>query len=313
MYLRRRLAIPAAAAAAALFAANACLGARKTDVMVKQRIEKFEVPRYQDGKLFWKLVCTAAEILENKEVRLEGPKLHVVPVDGKPGYDISAKRGTLTGNRTIVNLEKDVSMISTEGDTLTADSLTWNTATETATSDSRVVVKRQNMELAGKGITAQSKSRDLKIHSNARLVMTKEKVKPGQKGVITVDSEGAMTFKENLAVFTGRPKARNETGAAMTSDRLALELDMESETVRKAVGTGNVVFASEEVSGSSRKTEWAPDTDTIRMYGRVRLADKRDGNTVQAEQVELSLTNRRMVCPGPATLTLYPDKKREPE
>ncbi len=279
-------------------------------VRVRQKIKGFELPRYEDGKLIWKVVCRSADILDSKEIVLQSPKLHIVPAKGKPGYDISAREGRVADSRKTISFKGSVRMVSTEGDTLQTDSMTWNTESETAVSDSRIEIERAKMRLSGVGLTAHTKSRDFKIHKKAGLVMTSDKLQPGQKGVVTVASEGSLTFKDGLAAFAGRPTVKSDTGT-ITSDRLDLHLDMKSETVKNAVGTGNVVFTSADMRGRSQKAEWTPSSDTIQLSGKVDLKDAKTGNTVQSERARLSSHNRRMICPGPATLTVYPINKKE--
>jgi LPS export ABC transporter protein LptC len=304
------------AAAAALTLSASGLGGPRPELSgarVRQRIEGFELPRYEKGKLVWKVRCRAAEILATKDIRLEQPKLHIVPIDGKPGYDISAKRGAVTDAKKTIRFEEDVRMVSTAGDVLEAGALTWKTDTETAHSESRVSVRRGKMVVSGKGLTADAKSRSFKILSGARLVMAKEKVDPGREGLIEVTTQGALTFKDGLACFTGRPVVQLDSRTTVTSDGLDLHLDMKTETIRQAVGTGRVVFSSQEVTGRSRRAEWTPGADTIGLSGEVVLRHSKEGHTVQAERTRISPDARRMICPGPATLTLYPRERKEPE
>jgi LPS export ABC transporter protein LptC len=296
------------AVAAVLFAfAPAEAGARKG--RVRQKIKGFKLPRYEDGKLVWKVVCGSADILDSKEMRLQDPKLHIVPAKGKPGYDIRAREGHVTSDSKTISFSGDVRMMSTDGDTLETNSMTWKTESETALSDDPIEIRRKKMRLSGVGLTAQAKSRDFRIHKKAGLVMTRDKLKPGQKGVITVVSEGSLTFKGSLAAFAGRSTVKSDTGTT-TSDRLDLHLDMKSESVEKAVATGNVLFTSAGITGRSRRAEWAPSSDTIQLSGKVDLKDAKNGNTVQSERARISSDSRRMSCPGPAVLTVYPEKTK---
>ena len=299
-----------AAAAALLLCASAEAASGK--VRVRQKIKGFELPRYENGTLIWKVVCDSAEILDTKEVRLRSPKLHVVPAKDKPGYDISARSGLVSSDRKTIQLSNTVRTVSTNGDTLETESMKWDTASETAFSDSPIQIKRGKMRLSGVGLTAKAKERNFRIHKKAGLVMTRDKFRPGQKGLVTVASEGSLTFKDGLAVFAGRSSVTSDTGTT-TSDKLDLHIDMKTETVRKVVATGNVTFASDDMTGTCRAAEWDPASDTVELSGKVDLKDMKNGNTVQSEHARITAGNRRMSCPGPATLTVYPRKMKAAE
>ena len=92
-----------AAAVAGCIAAAICFAQpdklSKDRGRVTQKIKNFSLPHHEGGKLEWEVTGKLAYFYQNKEVDLEEPRLVVSPKDDKPGYEITAKRGTIEDNK----------------------------------------------------------------------------------------------------------------------------------------------------------------------------------------------------------------------
>ena len=287
-------------------------------VRVKQKIRPFELPHRENGRLAWTVKGKVAHVLENGDIMLEMPEVHIVAAEGRPGRDITAKQATITDKKNTMNFEGDVRVVSTDGASLTTDRLMWKVKAQTAKTDSHVVIKRGKMELSGDGLDAQTKLDRFKIHSNVKLVVhPKEQddtsaaqgrgtANPGRP--VTVLSKGSMTFEGGTAVFTGRPKVISGK-ATMICDQLDVHMDTETEAIKKAVAEGNVTLASEESNAECGKAVWVPDSDDLQLFTNVVVIERGTANAVRTDLAYLNPEGNRIRCMGPAVITFHSKKK----
>lgn len=201
---------------------------------VTQRITNFTLPNYENGLLTWKMTGRVAHILDNNDIILDNPALDIAAVEEKPGYTITAGRGSITDNRKVIEFEEDVTIIGTDGTSLRTDSLRWDVKTKTATTDSHISIKRGSMNLSGDGLYAEGNSRNFTINSNVNMVIPEGSAGGSRdgEGKATIVSRKSMTFKDGVATFRGDP--RIISGAVtITADILELHMDPETEAITR--------------------------------------------------------------------------------
>lgn len=285
---------------------------------VKQRIKPFDLPHRENGRIAWRVKGAVAHVLENGDIMLEMPAVHIVATEDKPGHDITAKKGTIADKKDTMIFEGDVKVISTDGASLVTDRLTWKVKAQTARTDSHVAIKRGKMDLSGDGLDAQVKLDRFKIRSNVRLVVrpkdpddisavpkrgTTQSGKP-----ITIVSKGSMTFASGIAVFVGRPKVISGN-ATMICDRLDVHMDTETEAIKKAVAEGNVTLTSEKSDAECGKAVWVPDSDDLQLFTNVVVIERGTANAVRTDLAYLNPEGNRIRCMGPAVVTFHSKKK----
>lgn len=294
-------------------------------VRVKQKITPFELPHRENGRLVWTVKGAVAHILENQDIILEMPRVHIVAVEGKPGRDITAETMTVTDGRNTMNFKGDVKIISTDGASLYADELTWKVDAQEATTTSHVTIRRGRMDLSGDGLYAQAKLNKFKVYSNVKLVVLPKQAdrsgnndvsaakngnKVGSGKPVTITSKGSMTFANGVAVFVGRPKVISGT-ATLVCDRLDVYMEAETETIKKAVAEGNVTLTSEEFNADCGKAVWIPDADYLKLFTKVVIADRTTANVMRTELAYLNPESNRIRCIGPATVTFRIEKNKD--
>lgn len=283
-------------------------GASTPKLRVVQKIEDFRLPHHENGVLTWQLAGMVAHIFNNRDVLLEAPRLAIAKTQEKPGYDITAKRGRITEKNNVMIFEGDVVIVSTDGTTMRTDSLRWQVDIQTATTDSHVVVKRGKMNLSGDGLKAKADSRTFTLLSNAKMIIPQEKMGYDRPDTVTIFTAGSMTFSGDVATFNDRPTVLSASGK-MISDSLDLHLDNKTEKIKKAVATGNVDSTSEEMISKSDTAVWTPGSDDVALTGNVVMEQKGAQSRIRSNAAYMKPEEGRILCPGPAEIIFYPEKK----
>lgn len=203
---------------------------KKDLLRIKQEVYAFRVEGFnKDKKAKWGLEGESASLIGNK---IKIKDLKAVYYDEGMTFNITADRAIYDKDTQDIELEENIVGKTSDGGKLFTDYAKWNAKTEMITTDSFVVVKRENMVCTGKGLITKPR---LKWVSFKRKV----EVSFGEDKRITCDGPFELDKENNVAIFNKNVRITDKDSETL-ADKLTVYLTPDSNKVTRVVTEGNV-------------------------------------------------------------------------
>lgn len=141
-------------------------------------LEDIDYTHIENGHPKWRLVSRQ---VERKSVSgalgLVTPELSFFDEQGRASGTLRADRGEVSSNYKLVNLIDDVVLKHSAGYTLHTDHIDYDQSTQTATTDSHVLMVANDMELEGDGLIFYLDEERLLLNSNVKGFLAPGKMK----------------------------------------------------------------------------------------------------------------------------------------
>ncbi|MBI3990870.1 MAG: LPS export ABC transporter periplasmic protein LptC, partial [Candidatus Omnitrophica bacterium] len=195
-----------------------------------QKMQGFSFEGFSEGgKKKWEVAGASAKFLDNK---VELKDVSGRTYDGERKVNINAKEGYYIQQEELVHLEKDVVVTTSDGATLSTDSLDWSGKNELVTTDKKVIVTKDNIEIEGKSMAGETQLNQVKLEKDIIV-----KVKP--KTTITCSGPLEVDYKNNMAHFHKDVQLEDERGKVF-ADEAVVYFNTETKAITKVIATGNV-------------------------------------------------------------------------
>ena len=199
-------------------------------VKVKQEVFSFKVEGFdKDRKVQWALEGESANVAGGK-ININSLKATYYDVDMT--LTILADRAVYNKKTQDIELLKNIVGKTSDGGELITDYAKWNAAAEEITTDSYVVVKRQNVVCRGKGLIAKPRLKWVSFKSEIEVDMIPDKK-------ITCKGPFELNQEESVAIFNDSVEILDKDSKTFT-DKLTVYLNPETNEVLRIVTEGNV-------------------------------------------------------------------------
>ncbi|MCK9572140.1 MAG: LPS export ABC transporter periplasmic protein LptC [Candidatus Omnitrophica bacterium] len=244
-----------------------------------QQVNDFALSGFGDkGKKSWDLAGKSADIFDDT-VKLKAVKGTLY--EEKDNVLLSADNGNFNKKSGLVHLEDNVVLTTSSGAKLTSDTLNWDRKQQTITTDSRVNLDKNQMNLQGKGASAQTNLKKLQVNEDVRLDINQKTA--ADKMVITCLGSLDVDYGKNIAVFNDRVRVERPD-ITMLSDKLVVYFNTKKQkgsaqsssiisagAIDKIVASGHVqILQGENVSYSEEAVYTAVDKK-LSLLGSPRL------------------------------------------
>jgi LPS export ABC transporter protein LptC len=131
--------------------------------------EGFHMISTQGGEREWDFYARAAQIYERQNLARAQDIKVVYWRGGKEVSSLTARRGFLQTETRYIRAEKDVVMVSAQGDVLRTEMLQWDNARGIITTDQPVTVERGSNVLTGVGLRADSDLKNVEVLAQVKI------------------------------------------------------------------------------------------------------------------------------------------------
>ncbi|MBL7155754.1 MAG: LPS export ABC transporter periplasmic protein LptC [Candidatus Omnitrophica bacterium] len=199
-------------------------------LQIKQEVYSFRVEGFgKDRKIEWNLEGESANVVLN-EIKINN--LKAVFYDKGVTFTLLADRAVYNKKNQDIELEDNIIGTTSDGGELVTDYAKWNSETEEITTDSEVLIKRQNITCKGEGAITKPRLKWVTFQREVEV-----NIAPDKKIVCSGPFE--IDLEKNVAIFNNNVKITDKDSDTFT-DRLTVFLNPETNEVARIITEGNV-------------------------------------------------------------------------
>ena len=255
-----------------------------------QQIGDFSLIGYGDkGKKSWDIAGKSADIFTD-EVKLKDVDGNLYGKD--EDVNLTAKTGNFNKKDGKVHLEKDVVITTSKGAKLTTDSMDWDRNKQLVTTEDRVNIAKDNINVTGTGAHGEPNlkkialNKDIKVDINpqGKGSANTDEMAVKEKIIITCDGALAIDYEKNIATFNDNVKVER-TDSVIYSDKMDLYFSSDKEKqksdkepglmgnnkIDKIVARGNVKIVRGENTSTSEEAVYTAADKKIVLNGRPKI------------------------------------------
>lgn len=258
-----------------------------------QQIAGFSLAGYGDkGKKSWDLAGKTADIFTD-EVRLQDVDGNLYGKD--EDVNLTAKTGNFNKKDGKVHLEKDVVITTSKGAKLTTDSMDWDRNKQLVTTEDRVNIEKDNMNITATGAHGEPNlkkvalNKDVKVDINpaAQGAGKPNELAVKEKITITCDGSLQIDYEKNVATFSKNVLV-DRTDSQIYSDIMHLYFS-----------SGKDPKQSDKTPGLMGNNK----IDKIIARGNVRIV--RGENTSYSDEATYTASDKKIILSGKPKLVFY--------
>ena len=241
----------------------------------EQKILSFDMTGYSnDGKKKWSIQGKSADIISDTVMLND---IEANAYSGDRTVVLKAQSGSYDKEKHSVRLEDNVVVTTSDGVTLSAEWLKWESETDTIKTDSFVEVEKDNLYASGNGASANTKQKDVQLNNN--ILVRQDDVNVSCDGPLTID------YGNNKASFYGNVKVTEPRGE-LTADRLDIFFNPDSRKIEQIVAERNVELKQGQNTAKGQKIVYIlasgeailTGNPEILIYSKKELKDAFTGN-----------------------------------
>ena len=210
--------------------------AKETDKEIKinglgeeQKILSFDMVGYsKDGRKKWDIQGQSANVVSDTVILSE---IEANAYNEDRTVVLKARSGQYDKKRRSVRLEDGVTVETSDGISLAAEWLEWESETDVIETETFVEVKKDNLYAAGYGASASTKHKEVKIEKD--IIVKQDDVTINCSGPLAID------YDNNKASFHDRVKIVEPRGELL-ADRLDVFFNPDSRKIEKVIAERNV-------------------------------------------------------------------------
>ncbi|MBL7157133.1 MAG: LPS export ABC transporter periplasmic protein LptC [Candidatus Omnitrophica bacterium] len=197
---------------------------------IKQEVYSFKVEGFnKDKKVEWELEGESATVVFDK---INIKNLKAVYHGNEVTFELFADTAVYDKKTQDIELKDNIVGRSSDGGELVTDFAKWSTKKEEITTDSYVIVKRENLICRGKGLVTRPRFKWVSFNAEIEVDF-------GEDKKITCNGPFEIDHEKNIAIFNNNVKVADKD-SDMFSDKLTVFFDPQTNEVKRVVTEGNV-------------------------------------------------------------------------
>lgn len=224
-------------------------------------IQAFNLASYaDDGRKRWEVLGTTADMADTA-IRLTD--VTATAFGDKTNVTVTAKEGTFDRERQHVDLRRDVKAVTTEGTTLTTQSMAWDADRQIASTPDWATVRRAGLTVQGQGATATPQ---------LKAVRFQERVQVDIHPSTTITCQGPLEidYERHRARFRRAVHVRDPRGDVW-ADRMDVMLEPRTHRITQVRCWGHVVIRRETQVAHARRAEYEARTGVMVLVGHPEI------------------------------------------
>jgi len=234
-----------------------------------QSVDGFSLVQYKDGgEKKWELNGKSAEV-EEKEVKID--EISALAFGDESTLKLKAQEGVFDRDTSVLHLKNNVVVKSTDGTTITTNSLDWDAETRNVSSKEHVNIKKSDFEVNGKGAEMDLENKTAEVKKDVTANITS--VTPSYsetRTTITCDGPLELNYKKNRAIFHKNVKVKDAEGDIF-ADRIDVYFNPTTRRIKCVVARGNVRIVNGENVTYSEKAIYLVEEGRVVLPKRPKL------------------------------------------
>lgn len=229
--------------------------------VAKEEAEVLTLASYtDDGRKQWevlgKTANLAAEVIELMDIT-------ATAYGDEVNATLTAREGTFDRQARNVYLERDVKVVTTEGTTLTTQSLTWDSERQVAATDDWTTVQRDTLTVQGQGAVGSPSLKRVRFHEQVRVDLQ-------PSTTITCRGPLEVDYERYRARFRRQVRVRDPRGEIL-ADRMDVRIDPQTKRLSQVQCWGHVQIWQEAQWARAHRAVYRQRDGTIVLIGHPRV------------------------------------------
>jgi len=229
--------------------------------VAKEEAEAFALASYtDDGRKRWevlgKTANLAAEMIDMTEIT-------ATTYGDETGVTLTAREGTFDRRARNVHLQRDVKAVTTEGTTLTTQSLDWDAERQVATTEEWTTVQRANLTVQGQGAVGTPSLKQVRFHKRVQV-----DVEPATK--ITCTGPLEVDYARHRARFWRQVHVQDQRGE-IWADRMDVQMDPKTQQLSQVQCWGHVQIRQRAQLARARRALYRQQDGRIVLIGHPQV------------------------------------------
>jgi len=240
----------------------------------------------QNGKKSWEIFGKSADMF-SQTVNIKDMVARLYR-DGED-IELKAKEADFDKIQGALSLKKDVIITTTNGATLTTDTLNWDRNTGVVSTRDRVDIQRNNIIASALGAFAQTDLKKVNLEKDVSVQINSLDKGENAKSAITITCDGPLQidYEKNVAIFNNNVNIVKDD-IQIYSDRLEIYF------VKETKETKHSGIAAHQI-------------EKIHALGNVRII--RNDNVSFSEEAIYDPQSRKIILTGKPKLIIYSDSE----
>lgn len=203
---------------------------QETTSQIKQELYTFKVEGFDENRrVQWKLEGESADVAPDK---INIRDLRGMYYGKDATFTVFADSGIYNKENQDIELKDNIVGKTSDGGELVTDYAKWSAKNEEITTDSYVIIKRQNITCMGRGLITKPRLRWVKFRKDVRVDIAPDKT-------IFCNGPFEVDHEKNLAIFNNHVKII-DTHSETFADKLTVYLNPDTNEIERVITEGNV-------------------------------------------------------------------------
>jgi len=244
-----------------------------------KKFQGFNLQGYDDaGGKSWDVNGDSANV-EGASITLSNVEANTY---GERKMNVTAETGHINQENGYMRLKRDVVITSEDGSQLLTDSLDWDRAGDSVTTEDDVIITDDRFTATGKGIDAKPGLKTARIMEDVTVRVdtdSKATALGASPRYLTITSDGPMVINqaEQKATFEDNVVA-SQLDRTLKADKMEAYFAQDMGQIDKLICTGNVVIIQGENESYAQKATYDAVNQTVTLSGRPKLIMLTEGN-----------------------------------
>lgn len=229
--------------------------------VAKEEAEQFTLANYaDDGRKHWEVVGKTANLMTDV---IHLTDITATAYGAETNVTLTAKTGTFDRQDRDIQLRQDVKAVTTEGTTLTTQSLDWNAERQVASSQEWTTVERDTLTVHGLGAEGSPALKEVRFHRDVQVDL-----KPAT--VITCAGPLHVDYARSHARFWRDVHVRDPRGD-IWADRMDVRFDPKTRKLTEVQCWGHVRIQRGIQQARAHRAVYRQADGTITLIGHPRV------------------------------------------
>jgi LPS export ABC transporter protein LptC len=240
----------------------------KGQITSGERVQSFSLSGFSDsGKKTWDMQGKTADIFSDI---IDLSDIQADSYGDNVKVNLKADKGAFNRKTNDIKLTDNVRVVTDEGTTLLTEVLFWDAKDQFIYTQEPVFIKRDDMDIYGKGALAKPNLNIVQLDQDVRLDIS------DPSALITCDGPLEIDYENNIAYFHNNVKMV-DGDTTINTDKATAYFDPKQRSLEKIFCQGSVVIKKGEDTTHAEKLTYIPGEGRVILEGRPRIVISNTG------------------------------------
>jgi LPS export ABC transporter protein LptC len=227
-----------------------------------ERVKIFSIAGFSDaGKKIWEMHGKSADIFS------EIIELYDIKADSygdNVKVNLKADSGVFSRKTNDIELSSNVRILTDEGTALDTDTLSWDADEGLVYTDSKVFIRRKEMDITGTGAIARHSLNTAQLNHDIKVDLREP------PGTITCDGPLEVDYEKNIAYFNNNVEVVDKE-TSINTDKAIAYFEPKKKSLKMVFCEGNVIIKRGEDITYSKQLTYIPGEGRVILEGRPKI------------------------------------------